>query len=284
MDNINIFYKIILILLIILNENISNKNNYHLKYYYYNYTTNIISYYKLNKFIIYINISKQGIILYKKNFIKPKNLDVSIIISLYNSDKYINSTITSTQNQRMENIEIIIVDQDSNNNSIKYIEYAKKIDPRIIVIKNGKNMGNLYSQLIGTLYSKGKYILFLNSDDMICTEDFIQILYKEVRKGNYNYLECNEYIEINSHDKTIIQKKINSKLLWLKLINKKDLYKEIVNRIGKNFFKKRKVTLHNNFILLFLNDNQNFKKINKIGIFHYKNYNSHININLKKLK
>ena len=278
MDNINIFYKIILILLIILNENISNKNNYHLKYYYYNYTTNIISYYKLNKFIIYINISKQGIILYKKNFIKPKNLDVSIIISLYNSDKYINSTITSTQNQRMENIEIIIVDQDSNNNSIKYIEYAKKIDPRIIVIKNGKNMGNLYSQLIGTLYSKGKYILFLNSDDMICTEDFIQILYKEVRKGNYNYLECNEYIEINSHDKTIIQKKINSKLLWLKLINKKDLYKEIVNRIGKNFFKKRKVTLHNNFILLFLNDNQNFKKINKIGIFHYKNYNSHINI------
>ena len=264
--------------------NISNKNNYHLKYYYYNYTTNIISYYKLNKFIIYINISKQGIILYKKNFIKPKNLDVSIIISLYNSDKYINSTITSTQNQRMENIEIIIVDQDSNNNSIKYIEYAKKIDPRIIVIKNGKNMGNLYSQLIGTLYSKGKYILFLNSDDMICTEDFIQILYKEVRKGNYNYLECNEYIEINSHDKTIIQKKINSKLLWLKLINKKDLYKEIVNRIGKNFFKKRKVTLHNNFILLFLNDNQNFKKINKIGIFHYKNYNSHININLKKLK
>jgi len=284
MDNINIFYKIILILLIILNENISNKNNYHLKYYYYNYTTNIISYYKLNKFIIYINISKQGIILYKKNFIKPKNLDVSIIISLYNSDKYINSTITSTQNQRMENIEIIIVDQDSNNNSIKYIEYAKKIDPRIIVIKNGKNMGNLYSQLIGTLYSKGKYILFLNSDDMICTEDFIQILYKEVRKGNYNYLECNEYIEINSHDKTIIQKKINSKLLWLKLINKKDLYKEIVNRIGKNFFKKRKVTLHNNFILLFLNDNQNFKKINKIGIFHYKNYNSHINIYLKKLK
>ena len=56
MDNINILYKIILILFLILNENISSKNNYHLKYY--NYTTNIISYYKLIKFIKYINISK----------------------------------------------------------------------------------------------------------------------------------------------------------------------------------------------------------------------------------
>lgn len=269
----------ILILLIILNENISHKNNYHLKYYYYNYTTNIISYYKLIKFIKYINISKKGILLNKNNFIKSKNPDVSIVISLYNRDKYINSTIASAQNQRMENIEIIIVDDHSNDNSIKYIEYSKKIDPRIILIKNGKNMGNIYSQLIGTLYSKGKYILFLDSDDMICTEDFIQILYKEVKKGNYNYIECNEYIEINSHDKAIIQKKINSMLLWAKLINKKYLYKEVVNRIGKNAFKKGIITLNNNFIFLFLNYNQNFKTINKIGIFHYKHCNSYININ-----
>ena len=117
----------------------------------------------------------------------------------------------------MKNIEIIIVDEHSNDNSIKYIEYAKKIDPRIILIKNGKNIGDLYSKLIGTLYSKGKYILFLDSDDMICIEDFIQALHKEAKKGNYDYIEFNEYIEINSHDKTIIQKKSNSMLLWVKL-------------------------------------------------------------------
>ena len=216
MDNINILYKIILLLFLILNENISSKNNYHLKYY--NYTTNIISYYKLIKFIKYINISKQGILLYKNNFIKSKNPDVSVIISLNNRDKYINSTITSVQNQRMKNIEIIIVDEYYNDYSIKYIEYTKKIDPRIILIKNGKNIGDLYSKLIGSLYSKGKYILFLDSDDMICIEDFIQTLYKEAEKGNYDYIEVNEYIEINSHYKTIIQKKFNSKLLWDKLI------------------------------------------------------------------
>ena len=276
MDNINIFYKIILILFLILNENISSKNNYHFKNYYYNYTTNIISYYKLNKFIKYINISKQGIPLYKNNFIKSKNPDVSVIISLYKG-KYRNSTISSVQNQRMKNIEIIIVNEHSNDNTIKYIEYAKKIDHRIILIKNGKNMGNLYSKLIGSLYSKGKYILFLDSDDMICIEDFIQVMHKEAKKGNYDYIECNEYIEINSHDKTIIQKKFNSMLLWAKLIKKKCLYKEIVNRIGKDALKKGIATLNNNFILLFLKDNKNFKKINKIGIFHYKHNNRHIN-------
>jgi glycosyltransferase involved in cell wall biosynthesis len=117
----------------------------------------------------------------------------------------------------MKNIEIIIVDEYFNDNSIKYIEYAKKIDPRIILIKNRKNIDDLYSKLIGSLYSKGKYILFLDSDDMICIEDFIQALYKEAEKGNYDYIEVNEYIEINSHDKTIIQKKFNSMLLWAKL-------------------------------------------------------------------
>jgi glycosyltransferase involved in cell wall biosynthesis len=229
----NILYKIILILFLILNENISSKNNYHLKYY--NYTTNIISYYKL----------------YKNNFIKSKNPDVSVIISLNNRDKYINSTITSVQNQRMKNIEIIIVDEYYNDYSIKYIEYTKKIDPRIILIKNGKNIGDLYSKLIGSLYSKGKYILFLDSDDMICIEDFIQSLYKEAKKGNYDYIEVNEYIEINSQDKTIIQKKFNSMLLWAKLIKKKCLYKEIINRIGKDALNKGKTTLLYYFILLF---------------------------------
>jgi len=279
MDNINIFYKIILILFLILNKNISDKNKYHLNYYYYNYTTNIISYFKLNKFIKYTNISKQGILLFENNFIKSKNPDVSVIISLNNRNKYINSTITSVQNQRLKNIEIIIVDEHSNDNIIKYIEKAQKNDPRIILIKDGKNMGDLYSNLIGTLHSKGKYILFLDNDDIICIEDFIQVLYKKAKKGNYDYIECNEYIEINSHDKTIIRKKFNSMLLWAKLIKKKYLYKEIVSIIGKDDLKKGIADLNDNFILLFLNYNQNFKKINKIGIFHYK----HNNINIDNI-
>jgi glycosyltransferase involved in cell wall biosynthesis len=258
-----------------MDKNNINKSNYILKYYYYNYTTNVALYYKLSKFIQYINISKQGIQLYKNNFKKSINPDVSVIISLYNRDKYINSTICSVQNQRMKFIEIIIVDDHSTDKSVKYIEYAQKIDPRIILIKNEKNMGALYTKSLGVLYSKGKYILSLDSDDMICIEDYIKVLYKKAIVGNYDYIECNEYIEINLRDKTIKQKESSTMLLWVKLI-KKSIYKNIINKIGKNALKKGITTLDDNFILLFLKDNRNFKKVDKIGVFHYKHFNSQI--------
>ena len=266
----NLLFKIIF-LFVLLNEiNISEKKNYNFTYYY-NFTTNIASFYKLNKFMNYINISKQGILLYKKNLVKSNYPEVSIIISLYNRENFINSTITSVQNQRMKNIEIIIVDDYSNDKSIKYVENAQKYDPRILLIKNEKNMGALYSKSIGVLHSKGKYILSLDSDDMICTENYIEVLYRGVKKGKYDYIECNHYIEINLYNRTINQKKISTMLLWVKLI-KKNVYEEIINRIGVNALKKGITTLDDNFILLFLKDKLNYKKINKIGVFHFKHF------------
>ena len=152
MDNINIIYKIIfLIFLININKNKFNKNKDYIFKYYYNYTTNIVSYYKLSKFIKYINICKQGILLYKYNFVKSNNPDISVIISLFNRDNYINSTIISIQNQRIKNIEIIIVDDYSTDNSTKYVEYAQKFDPRIRLLRNSRNMGALYTKSIGVL-------------------------------------------------------------------------------------------------------------------------------------
>ena len=276
MDNINILFKIILIIFLLknINKNLSNKNYYSFKYYY-NYTTNYVSFYKLNKFIKYINISNKGILLYKHNFMKQNNPDVSVIISLFNRENYINSTIVSVQNQKIYNFEIFIVDDHSTDNSIKYVEKAQKIDPRISLIRNKKNMGALYSKSIGVLYSKGKYIFSLDSDDMICIDNYIKVLYKEAKKRYYDYIECNEYIEINLNDKTINRKKISTMLLWVKLI-KRSIYKEIINRIGSDALKKGITTLDDNFILLFLKDNKNFKRINKIGVFHYKRYNDQI--------
>ena len=276
MDNINILFKIIIIiyLLININKNLSNKKYYNFNYYY-NYTTNFVSFYKLSKFVKYVNISNKGILLYKHNFVKQNNPDVSVIISLFNREKYINSTIVSVQNQKMKNFEIIIVDDHSTDNSIKNVENAQKIDPRISLIRNEKNMGALYSKSIGVLYSRGKYILSLDSDDMICIDNYIKVLHKEAKKKNYDYIECNEYIEINLNDKTINRKKISTMLLWVKLI-KRNTYKEIINKIGTDALKKGITTLDDNFILLFLKDNQNFKRINKIGVFHYKRYNDQI--------
>ena len=101
---------------------------------------------------------------------------------MYNRDEFINSTIKSAQNQIMKDIEIIIVDDFSIDNSIKYVQEAQKSDGRIILIKN-KKKGTLFCKSIGVLYSKAKYIQPLDSDDMICIHNFTNILYIRNLKG-----------------------------------------------------------------------------------------------------
>ena len=71
----------------------------------------------------------------------------------------------------------------------------------------------------------------------------------------------------------------------VKLI-KRNIYEEIINRIGEGILKRRITTLDDKFVLFFLKDNKNFKRINKIGVFHYKHYNGQIyasNFSIKKV-
>ena len=67
-----------------------------------------------------------------------------------------------------------------------------KDDPRIKIINNIKNMGLLYTRGIGVLFSKGKYIVPLDSDDMLLNSEITDVIYKETEKYkldiiNYKY-------------------------------------------------------------------------------------------------
>ena len=99
---------------------------------------------EIKNYTEFINLAKEGIILYKDNLIKSENPKISVIIALFNRDEFIKPLIKSIQNQNFKDLEIIIVDDHSKDNSIKYIEEAKKSDPRIILYKNKVNMGSLY--------------------------------------------------------------------------------------------------------------------------------------------
>jgi len=123
--------------------------------------------YEFSKYKEYFQNAKEGIILYEDNLVYSQNPLISVVISLYNDEKYINSTLKSVQNQKMKDIEIILVDDYSTDNSVKYAKEVQKRDPRIILIQNKKNMGILYSRGIGVLKARGKYIFPLDDDDMI---------------------------------------------------------------------------------------------------------------------
>ena len=181
-------------------QNTNKYDFYSLEYSkYYSYG---ISYLELKKFFEYINLSKKGIFLYKENLVKSDNPKISVIISIYNREQFVNSTLKSVQNQKMKDIEIIFVDDCSTENSVNYIKEAQKIDPRIILLKNEKNMGSLYTKSKGILNSKGKYIFTLDSDDMIAIDDYLTVLYEECEKGNYDFVECG-YIHIDLKKKYI---------------------------------------------------------------------------------
>ena len=118
---------------------------------------NIQNYYRLCNSQRLINKRK-----YKKNKF-PK---VSIISPIYNREKYILRFLRSLQNQKFNDIEILLIDDCSNDKSVKKIEQYQEKDERIVLIKNKKNKGTLMSRIIGVFNSRGEYLIFPDPDDI----------------------------------------------------------------------------------------------------------------------
>jgi len=100
------------------------------------------------------------------NSATPKPI-LSIIIPVYNASEYIAETLDSALSQTYESIEIICVDDCSTDNSAEIITNYINNHSRIIYIKNTKNMGLSITRNNGIAIAKGKFILPLDSDDLI---------------------------------------------------------------------------------------------------------------------
>jgi glycosyltransferase involved in cell wall biosynthesis len=98
---------------------------------------------------------------------------VSILIPAYNREILIKDAIESALNQTYKNIEIIIIDNNSKDNTWQVIMYYESIDPRIIAYRNKENIGPVLNWQKCISVSSGEYIKFLFSDDFI-SENYIQ--------------------------------------------------------------------------------------------------------------
>ena len=137
----------------------------------------------------YLESNMRGELLNKKPFIKSNHPKVSGVIPVYNSQDVITRSVRSIQNQNMLDIEIILVDDFSTDNTSIILEQLAKEDPRIKLIKNKKNMGILYTRSIGSLAAKGKYIFPLDNDDMFLDKDVFQTITDRADKGNFDIIE-----------------------------------------------------------------------------------------------
>jgi glycosyltransferase involved in cell wall biosynthesis len=91
---------------------------------------------------------------------------VSIIIPTYNTEKFIGDTLQSVQNQTYQNWEMILVDDASTDRTVSVIEEFAKNDSRIKLFKLEKNSGNGFARNIAVEKAVGKYIAYLDADDL----------------------------------------------------------------------------------------------------------------------
>lgn len=143
---------------------------------------------------------------------------VSIIVPIYNVEKYLDRCMQTLINQTLKDIEIIMVDDGSLDNCPKLCdEYAKK-DNRIKVIHK-KNGGLGYARNSGLDVATGEYVAFVDSDDFVDVNMY-ENLYNEVLVGNYDAVFCSFYTEV-SNGKWVISNEISENQVFSHLNIKK---------------------------------------------------------------
>lgn len=111
---------------------------------------------------------------------------VSIITPVYNAERFLSDTIKSVQNQIYKNWEILLIDDCSKDNSAQIIKEFQKYDNRIKYIKLKKNSGASVSRNEGIRNAKGRFIAFVDSDD-IWKPEKLEIQIKYMLKENLGF-------------------------------------------------------------------------------------------------
>ena len=116
---------------------------------------------------------------------------ITVVVPIYNVEKYLPQCIESILAQDYSNLEIILVDDGSPDNcGVMIDEYAKK-DKRIRIVHQ-QNAGLSAARNTGIKIAKGKYITFIDSDDFIDV-DFISYLYQLIKEHDADVSVCNPY-------------------------------------------------------------------------------------------
>lgn len=133
-----------------------------------------------------------------KKLKKKKDLLVSIILPVYNSSDYLFQTINSVICQTYTNWELLIIDDNSFDGSVKILKYFKK-NKRVKVFLNKKNKGPDYCRNVGLNNCKGEYIAFLDSDD-VWSNSKLEKQLRFMKKKKLSFT-CTNYIPFNERFK-----------------------------------------------------------------------------------
>ena len=113
---------------------------------------------------------------------------ISVVVPSYNKKDILLKSVRSIQNQNFKNIEIIIVNDCSNDNSTEVFNYLLKTDPRIRIFHHMTNLGVWRTRLDGIFYSRGQYIILFDAGDLYEDNYVLLDAYNVIKK--YNLDSC----------------------------------------------------------------------------------------------
>lgn len=129
---------------------------------------------------------------------------ISVIVPVYNTEQYLKRCLDSIINQNFQDIEIIIVNDSSTDNSLEIINEYLKQDNRIILINKEKNEGLSAARNSGIEIAKGEYILHIDSDDWI-EQNYFKEMYKFTIKNKADIVISDYYEDYDNKNIRYIQ-------------------------------------------------------------------------------
>ncbi len=207
--------------------------------------------------------SEKKLIESNPTFQKSENPILTVIISTYNQAHCIHKCIRSIQNQSIKNIEILIMDDCSTDNTTETINEFQKEDPRIVLISHDMNEGPIKTRSDGVRFAKGTYVTIIDGDDAFIHKDILEHSLYIAQKGNLDITEFQEanfkrqkmLTIVNSYPLTNLTnivyqpelrtkffvisdnegvRAVQSRCIYAKLI-KNEVFKEAVKYIGKKY-------------------------------------------------
>lgn len=198
--------------------------------------------------------------VYKAIYDKVK-ISVSIIVPVYNTEKYLKECMDSLVNQSLKNIEIICINDASTDGSLEILKSYAKNDQRIRIINNTKNLGAPGAvKNIGLKVARGEYIGFVDSDDYVDINYFEELYnkaksndaeiasclclaYIQKNKSNKKQINCSEGVLITPEDK--------EKLISLQGANWNKIYsKKLIEKYNISCFEQRSIAEDNFFSVI----------------------------------
>ena len=247
----------------------------------------------IEKFNKFIEVCRNGKLKDKKKYPLSKNPKISAIIPLYNAENFLSYSLRSIQNQKMKDIEIILLNDESTDNTLELIKQFMKEDERIRLINNEKRRQILYSKSLAALNSRGKYIIQLDQDDIFIRDDIFDILYYHAENENLDIVQVRDicktdlifnnstrikrnlisehktHIKLQPDIKYTMFTKGNNYLLWGLLI-KSDVYKRVIYHMWPLIINYKIIFQEDytiTFMILILS--KKYKFINIFALIHY---------------